>query len=84
VQLQVNEQYLPLLSIFTHPLIDQVLDIDHQLTTTFDPHILNCNICMEALSNPIFLIYNTQFKIWEFIYYSKSIMPFLYLKVRDM
>lgn len=82
MQLQVNEQHLALPSLFTHPLIDQVPNIDHQLIATFDLDTFDCNICMEALSTPIFQVYNTHYKIWNFVYNSKSIMPFLYLKVK--
>ncbi len=84
MQLQVNEQHLPLPSLFTHLLIDQVPNIDHQLIATFDHDTLNCNICMEALSTPIFQVYNIHFKIWKFVYNSKSIMPFLHFKVKDI
>jgi hypothetical protein len=63
MQLQVNEQHLALPSLFTHPLIDQVPNIDHQLIATFDLDTFDCNICMEALSTPIFQVYNTHYKI---------------------
>lgn len=38
------------------PLPPQLQEDEHQLSATFDPDTLDCNICMESLAAPIFQV----------------------------
>ena len=48
----------PLVELPTSPPLPlQLQEEEHQLAATFDPDTLDCQICMEALSAPIFQVH---------------------------
>jgi hypothetical protein len=49
-----SRSHEPLVELPTSPPLP--LDEDHQLAATFDPDTLDCQICMEPLSSPIFQV----------------------------
>jgi hypothetical protein len=67
-----NEPLVELPTSLPVPL--QLQEQEHQPAATFDPDTLDCQICMEALSAPIFQVSHPRFHFYAKTYHFRKLV----------